>query len=803
MNNNRNNQSLIRFFYKGIMVKPIISLFLVTGILTQSVLFPIRCLAWEQNGHQAINQEAEQKAQTQYSASPKFSNAPVDLNLKLMGPFTSSSSLLANSVGGLTEGYTVIPTTNTVAQWIIHGGFSADEPNLYASVRHFYDPRAVAGVHELTDHNRIHGYYDKAVSALDWAFTNPNNPFNFKNALLYYKKSMEILEDGSSPQDIPQNGNFRDLAYTPATKAIERSFYLGKAFRSLGETMHMISDMAMPAHVRNDSHPNGDLDSVEAYTKPYMIHSAANYDTLPGVNLDETPQKNFVNLAFFINATFYSKDTIYDKALGVMPGNGEPPYDKPKLSDFKRVEEKGHAVYYKTVPISRALGSDVPMVRESLATKIFGMQVKGAGYSVPYYYAYDYVDLLAPLAIKASYRLYYSFFPTFQLTLHSNEESLSDDEEKLGIRKKFKLDADLLHDVSKDPVWKEAGLQIKYSGPADLFRQSGGKKTKIAEVIFEKGNMSKIKVAGSDREFQAVDEPVRLYVWESSKKVEKPAGFPDELDIKNFLIDNGESVYLQIKAGARTITGNSFTYQEKEIKLDFAKKDYESVALAKLGLTAVAQNAPRNVKYAWNFGDGTSMTVTPVPTASHQYEKEGQYHVDLEMIDARNNSVLVSAVTSIAVSNFYGNWRLTYTITEASSVDWLINWFAKGLIWIIKRIFPQAEINDDPKITIKGTEMTCTMKISPPPPDNPKGNITVVLQQLKSSTDFVEPAKEPWNGTVTVNDENLIFRFAGASSNGSGTNISAITFKGKLEKTNIGGTFNAVVFSGTFQASKQ
>lgn len=778
--------------------KPL-SLLVIACMLVQFIFFPVTSKAWEQPEHEAINDEAVNKAKKIYSGSPKFKNAPIDWSAKYIGPYTSSSSLLVTGTGieEINESYKVIPATNTILQWIRHGGFSADEPNLYASVRHFYDPKAAAGVHELTDHSTIHGRYDGAVSALDWAFTHTDNPFNFKNALLYYKKSMEISEDGSPPKDIPQtNGNFRDMEYSPASKNIERNYYLGKAFRALGETMHMISDMAMPAHVRNDSHPTGNLDPIEANMKPYMIRSAAGYEPLPGVSFDDTPADNFKSLAMFTNENFFSNDTIHDKDKGIKPGNGEPPYDRPRLSDFVRDDKYGFPVLFKKVPFNRIYG-DVPMVRESLATKIFGQEIIGAGYSIPYYFAGDYADLLAPLAIKASYRLFYDFFPTFNLTLTASEESPSMDEEELGVRRKFRLSCELLHDVSKDPVWMEYSLQVRYSGPAELMKQSGSRKIKIADVIFDQGKMTKIKIAGTENEFKTVDEPVVLYVWDSEKKAVKPEDFPEELDIKDFLIDNDESVYVEVNAGGRNITGNAFVYKEEEIKLEFEKDEYEGVTFTPTSFKAIATNAPRNVKYVWDFGDETSSGNTSKPEAEHRYEEEDNYTVTVKMVDKRNNSVLAEASTAAPISNFFGTWSITYTITDSKGVDTIINMFVKALISLFARIFGEDVNTDEVDVSIKGTEITCSLEIYPPPEDNPKGPITVKLTQLKSSNDIVEPSEEPWPGVVTTKGDNLIFKFHEISG------VSAITFKGKLDKTNIEGTFNATVFSGTFTGYKE
>jgi hypothetical protein len=147
---------------------------------------------------------------------------------------------------------------DTVSGIITEGGYSADEPNLYVSVKHFYDPMALSGKHELTDQSSLHGLEYVAIPATEWALTRAENPYSLHNAMLNYKKSMEIPSD-SQVAEIPATGDERDFAGTPTSVEEMRSMYLGKALRGLGEVMHLVADMTQPAHVRNDSHPKYEI----------------------------------------------------------------------------------------------------------------------------------------------------------------------------------------------------------------------------------------------------------------------------------------------------------------------------------------------------------------------------------------------------------------------------------------------------------------------------------------------------------------------------------------------------------------
>ncbi len=202
-------------------------------VLTSSLVLaanPSYALAWDQGTgyetHQEINKYALDQFFKKYSTTEKYANGAVYKDQTYWGPKVACSSLLE-------PGHVVAGARQTFEEWVIHGGFSADEPNLWASVRHFYEPLATDGHQELTDHNWVHGMVYNAISAKDWAFSNTSNPFGWKKGLEYYKKAMEIPEDSQISQ-IP-GSDFRDPNLTVESPAKAREAYLAKAFRSLGK----------------------------------------------------------------------------------------------------------------------------------------------------------------------------------------------------------------------------------------------------------------------------------------------------------------------------------------------------------------------------------------------------------------------------------------------------------------------------------------------------------------------------------------------------------------------------------------
>ncbi len=643
-----------------------------------SFLLPGTCTAWEQDEHEAINRLAFEKFILLYAHTDKFDSSSLDVSAEYPGPYTTSASSLVS--GDLVNAiipeaqmgsYHVENQAHTALDWISHGGFSADEPEIYASLRHFFDPTVTDGHAELTDLENLHFLYDNTVSAFQWAYTHPDNAFSFMNGLAYYKESMEIAEDGGEPSIIQSkggDGSFRDMAFTPESREQARRFYLGKAFRALGESMHMISDMAMPAHVRNDAHPL--FDSIETPLKPSMIHEAAVFDAQPEVNLTGTPMQSFVELAKYTNGHFYSNETIYDKEKGVTPWNDGKKYPKPQLSDFERsdfvrIDHRDKATYYQlfSLPPYR-----VPMVVEtrSPGSAILG-DVWSLEHTVPAEFGQDYCNKLVPLAIKANYRTMYEFFPTMACSVEGEHEIVSQDEAKTGMLEKIGLSADLVHEVKKDRAWIEAGLEIRYSGPGVLYRQSKEGKTRIADVIFEDGKMTKINTSKTGDAFTAEVGPVYLYVWDSGRKISAPDDFPKALDINDFIIGSGDRVILEIHAGGRDFSA-SYLHEDKDIELSFYQDSYEGDVSQSIALTAVAKNAPRSVLYAWDFGNGQTGN-TDIAGANPVYGKAGHYTVTLEMRDqdSYNTGPLARATAEVAVRDkgtnpWIGIWQRTQTV---------------------------------------------------------------------------------------------------------------------------------------------
>ncbi len=318
--------------------------------------------------------------------------------------------------------------------WIKEGGYTADEPELYASFRHFYDPTAINGKTYLTDHlETIDWYYQllsnkvtkKAlgqtfypqVDARDWALTGPEHEGLGRNEYCW-KRGLEAMHDAFA-----------------VTEAVEKDRLFANAWRSLGETMHLLSDMTSPAHVRNDSHPGVALgaygfgetnanegllkaDPYDAYCSHRMVNQYAGGAVDSGlrgrIEAAKDPAALFDVIASYTQENFFTPDTLsgVDRlGRGVTNANGQRAYPSPKLSvaDFRA--DSGH--YVKSIN-----DRPVRMAHESwLLSTGWGSPMHAMQMTYPC--AQDQASILIPVGIAGCMRLADWYIPKIEVQLDS------------------------------------------------------------------------------------------------------------------------------------------------------------------------------------------------------------------------------------------------------------------------------------------------------------------------------------------------------------------------------------------------
>ena len=224
------------------------------------VLIPKLCFAYTQLDNQdkgthyaittnAIDQSNIEKYLTNY------------LNIKLEDQFQGSFGRPID-----------VPKPN-VRQWIAYGADWEDVPGVRA-LNHFYDPTTGNGLWGVAFPDPVWAY-----SASDWSWL----------------KARQF---------------FHDALFTNDNTAKELNF--AQTFRALGQIVHLLQDMAVPAHTRNDAHP----DFLTKITlKPYQLDM---YELWAAEHISQLPYTGYAapsSANLFNNFTGFWHNSIMGSGL--------------------------------------------------------------------------------------------------------------------------------------------------------------------------------------------------------------------------------------------------------------------------------------------------------------------------------------------------------------------------------------------------------------------------------------------------------------------------------------------------------
>jgi len=190
--------------------------------------------------------------------------------------------------------------SNKEKEVIMLGSKEEDKP-VYRTVNHFYDPI----------YNK--GLLSTFLPAYDWAEnTNAQAMYSPQYALL-----SKLLSLYSSDTDY----SFDRAVYEYVWGDRERGL------RTLGHILHLIEDMSVPAHTRDDQHINGDY--YETYARRYDTNTINDISEELINNREKQKQFSslfdfFFSMANYSNNNFFSGDTIFDKK-----------YEKPNINNLK------------------------------------------------------------------------------------------------------------------------------------------------------------------------------------------------------------------------------------------------------------------------------------------------------------------------------------------------------------------------------------------------------------------------------------------------------------------------------------
>ena len=150
-------------------------------------------------------------------------------------------------------------------EWIVQGAIEEDTPIRW--MNHFYDPNKQKGLFGFS-------------SAKDWTKQNIKQSF-YPKGNQTWQKAVDLYVDGKKEE----------------------------AFIALGHILHLIEDMAVPAHTRDDPHALGD-----PYESWVEENGVKEFD---GISVSEFDNIDifFDSLSEYSNKYFLSKDTIDESLL--------------------------------------------------------------------------------------------------------------------------------------------------------------------------------------------------------------------------------------------------------------------------------------------------------------------------------------------------------------------------------------------------------------------------------------------------------------------------------------------------------
>jgi hypothetical protein len=374
------------------------SVLVLSFIVALLLLLPGPVFAYDDSlgAHSKINSLALSKFQTEgIPGDPLLKNARIDN--------TPCTGIAWDPSDGdrINPPVIAVQRVKTLHMWVIDGGYSADEPEGTMALCHFYDPTQPQGKRYLTDQQSMvkvlsqynSEYRNPGIDAVQWAFHGDQYGTVFDQQYSWDQGKSSLEKALESPD--PNNVNY------------------GKAWRSLGETMHLMADMTVPAHVRNDGHASAlnDPDPYESSTTWQLVQSNADNAFASGITYDQSPEQLMISVAKYTNSHFLSKDTI------PLPAGVSSPwhkYDKPSIEGLTPTAQ---GYLYQDV---NGENSRIAVTR-SLRSYLFDTGKQE--YMIDDNVCDAQRKVLIPTAIKADEMLISDFLPRFQVTAEVNSTS--------------------------------------------------------------------------------------------------------------------------------------------------------------------------------------------------------------------------------------------------------------------------------------------------------------------------------------------------------------------------------------------
>jgi endonuclease YncB( thermonuclease family) len=324
--------------------------------------------------------------------------APIILGLLIFGSNLAfgyevgTHEFISDTAINLFNKSSAITIDSNLRKYVLDGTRREDDPPRW--MNHFYDPVYNRG---LTQDNRIEPTYQLG----NWQASNLWVQDGSNQNKLKYSPVIATILSSIQSGKIEQFFPTADFTWHEALKYwIQGDKEM--AMFTLGHIIHLVQDVSVPDHTRNDPHA-GDS-PYENYSAQYTL---SNPDTTliqktnnaGAINLPDL-NSYFTELATYSNNNFYSKDTI-----GIQSGYDSPQPDYPKNEgdyDYEYKEDPDGNTYKLAIAGKQSLFNSVVSNKETyvIATNKTGGDVV----------LNDYWKLLSPKAVEYSAGVINLFF---------------------------------------------------------------------------------------------------------------------------------------------------------------------------------------------------------------------------------------------------------------------------------------------------------------------------------------------------------------------------------------------------------
>ncbi len=358
--------------------------------------------------------------------------------------FAKLDSVLKSSLG-YPEGSLAIVKGNTIINLLREGAYLEDHPLCRAS-NHFHNPLQPWDQSYMSDDTTPLGLGVRLYCELQgWSYFGRKSDVTWATGFLASAPSGTKGSFSSNPDYAPYNWDKAHTDYYNALTSIttaDRESKFADTFSTLGHIMHLLQDMAVPAHTRNDFTSHLMVDPVYGRVQPYenyvkifpsLVNIANPGGNLPTFN-DATVTKFWdtdvyngsnpsadtaIGLAEYANANFFSDYTIFKGSFD-LPHS----FSQPAWSGVQEYDEVIDANTGKSRTYLRKVGGG-ETINHLAATKWFYKYLipssKEAGLELDDKCHDDYARKLLPRAVGYSAGLLNYFFRgTIDISVPSN-----------------------------------------------------------------------------------------------------------------------------------------------------------------------------------------------------------------------------------------------------------------------------------------------------------------------------------------------------------------------------------------------